>query len=309
MFDALLNSVLPVFAIVGVGIILARTRLVEVSAAQVINKYLFLVGLPALGFGFLARTDLSTYDWPLLGAYFSIELLVYALAFVIFRYGLKRPAAESVVLAMGTFFANHLLYVLPIAIAEYGQNIGLEIITFVTIDAVIFYVGSIIWLEILTAREGGVNFAGIGLNLLKNPQIVGTFLALAASAFSLPMDNGLGTFTDFVGRSAAPLSLFALGLIMSQQRLGGRQAVPWTLVGVNLIVLPALGYLVYVIWFGYELSRVAPAVLVAAGPVGLMPFVLALQYGQPSGEIARAVLISTILSVVTVAIALQLVAV
>lgn len=308
MLQALLNSVLPVFAIVGIGIILARAGLVEVSAAPVINKYLFLVGLPALGFGFLARTDLSTYDWPLLGFYFTIELVVYALAFIVFRYGLKRGAAESVVLAMGTFFANHLLYVLPIAIAEYGEEIGLEIITFVTIDAVIFYVGSIIWLEFLTAREGGMNFAEIGLKLLKNPQITVTFLALAASAVGLPMDNGLGTFADFVGRSAAPLSLFALGLIMSQQRLTGPQTVPWALVGINLILLPALGYLVYVFGFGFELPRVAPAILVAAGPVGLMPFVLALQYGQPSGEIARAVLISTILSVVTVAIALQLVA-
>ncbi len=307
MLQALFNSVLPVFAIVGIGVLLARTGVMEVSAAQVINKYLFLVGLPALGFGFLARTDLGSYDWPLLGAYFTLELFIYALAFVIFRYGLKRGAAESVVLAMGTFFANHLLYVLPIAIAEYGQEIGLEIITFVTIDAVIFYVGSIIWLEFLTAREGGVNFAGIGLNLLKNPQIIVTFLALGAAAIGLPMDNGLGTFTDFVGRSAAPLSLFALGLIMSQQRIAGRQAVPWALVGTNLVVLPALGYLIYVFGFGMEVERVAPAILVAAGPVGLMPFVLALQYGQPTGEIARAVLYSTILSVITVAIALQLV--
>ena len=94
MIDALLNSVLPIFAIVGVGLVLARTGLMQVSAASTINTYLFYVGLPGLGFSLLARTDFRTYDWLALGAYFIMELAVYSAAFCLFRFHLTHKLAK-----------------------------------------------------------------------------------------------------------------------------------------------------------------------------------------------------------------------
>jgi predicted permease len=49
-----------------------------------------------------------------------------------------------------------------------------------------------------------------------------------------------------------------------------------------------------------------PAMLVAAGPTGAMPFVLALQYQAPVAAIARAILISTLGSLVTVTLMSQI---
>ena len=42
--------------------------------------------------------------------------------------------------------------------------------------------------------------------------------------------------------------------------------------------------------------------LVAAGPCGAMPFVIALQYGVRTEVIAKAILVSTILSLVSLSI-------
>ena len=47
------------------------------------------------------------------------------------------------------------------------------------------------------------------------------------------------------------------------------------------------------------------ALLVAAGPAGAMPFVLAVQYKVPVAAIARAILYSTLGSLVTVTVASQ----
>jgi hypothetical protein len=46
--------------------------------------------------------------------------------------------------------------------------------------------------------------------------------------------------------------------------------------------------------------------LVAAGPTGAMPFILALQYQVPVATIARTILISTLGSLVTVTLMTQL---
>jgi len=307
MLDALLNSVLPVFAIVGIGMVLARAGLFDIGAAQIINRFLFYVGIPALAFGLLARSDVREYDWLVLGGYVGIEAFVYVVAFAIFRLVLKRDWAECAVLAMGAIFANHLMYVLPIAVAEFGPGMGPRIIALITLDTMLFYFGNMIALEVLTGRRGGASHLGIAGKIARNPQVWALLAGALASFVRLPMDNGLGVFTEFVGKSAAPCSLFSLGVIMAAQTLRGRVGVPLVLVGLSLVIMPLLGYFVFVGGPGMGLERAAPAILVMAGPVGLMPFVLALQYGQPTGEIARAVLWSTFLSVISVSLVLQIV--
>ncbi len=49
-----------------------------------------------------------------------------------------------------------------------------------------------------------------------------------------------------------------------------------------------------------------PAMLVAAGPTGAMPFVLALQYKVPVATIARTILITTLGSLITVTVMTQI---
>jgi len=307
MLDALINSVLPIFAIVGVGMAFGRFGLFDTDAASAINRFVFYVGVPVLLFRLLASNDIASFDWPVLFSYLLAESVLYAGGFLVFRLVFRRGLAESFLLAMAIIFANHLMYVLPIAVAEFGADIEPKIASIIVVDVVIFYGGNVVLMEVLRARSVQASGLRIARLLLSNPQIIAIILGLAASVLHVPLDNGLGVFATFVGNAAAPCSLFALGVVMSAQKYSGGVGVPWFLSGTKLLALPLLVLLISNVGLDLDIARGMPAILAAAGPVGAMPFVLALQYEQPVHEIARAILISTLLSLVSIALVMQLV--
>lgn len=299
MLDALLNSVLPIFAIVGIGMAFSRLKLFDVEGATALNRFVYYIAVPIMLFRLLALGDFGRFDWLLLLGYLATELALYALSFFIFWKVLKRGVAESILLALAVIFANHFFYVLPIAVAHFGPAIAPQIGALIAVDVVLFYGGTVVLLELIGGRSNRVSGVQTILKVVANPPIIAISLGVLASLLKLPLDNGLGVFAKFVGDAAAPCSLFALGVVLAAQKYKGGQLVPWIIVAVKLLGVPLAAFLVLVFGFGFELPRVAAAIIVTAGPVGAMPFVLALQYGEPNAEIARAILLSTGISLAT----------
>ncbi len=76
--------------------------------------------------------------------------------------------------------------------------------------------------------------------------------------------------------------------------------------GLKLVVMPLVAWALIYLAFPISPEWSNPAMLVAAGPTGAMPFVLALQYQVPVAAIARTILISTLGSLVTVTLMTQI---
>lgn len=305
MFDALINSVLPIFAITGLGMILARAGVFDSAAAGIINRFVFYLAMPVLMFRLLANIHVEDFNWAVIGSYFAVELVLYVVGAVLFRLVFRRGLKESLLLAMAIIFVNHLMFVLPISVAEFGIAASAPIAAIVALDIVVFYAGMVVVLEVLGADAQASGVKNISRRLIRNPQIWAIIAGVLASFFHLTPMGGLKVFTDFVGNAAAPCSLFALGVVLAVQKGQGSWLVPWLLTLIKLAVMPVLAFVLLISGLGLNLSVAGPALLVAAGPVGAMPFVLALQYGEPVEEIARAILISTLLSLVTISLVLQ----
>ena len=141
----------------------------------------------------------------------------------------------------------------------------------------------------------------------RNPPIIGIGAGVFASVAGLPVVDGPDFFARFVGETAAPCSLFALGVILAVQRDGDSIAVPVAISGLKLLAMPVVAWVLASVVFPVSPEWSRPAMLVAAGPAGAMPFVLALQYRVPVTAIARTILISTLGSLLTVTAMTQIV--
>ncbi len=306
MIDILLSSVLPVFAVVAIGYGVGWAGLFAAAEAAALNRYVFFIAMPVLGFRLLGRADFGAFDWSVLAAYAGVECVIYVFAYLVARRLFRRGVRESVLIAMACMFANHVFFVLPIAVELIGEAATVPIIGVVTVDAVVFYTGTMLLLEAI--GEGGVAmaFARVARNIVRNPQILAMAGGIAVGLSGYAFAPGIELFTRFVADTAAPVSLFALGVVLSGLKGPEGYGPAVAIAATKLVVLPALMIAAISLVHDVSADWRAPMLMVAAGPVGAMPFVLALQYDVPPAAVARALVISTLGSLLTVSYAASL---
>ena len=300
ILQTLLNPVLPVFALLGLGAVFARRGVFDAAAAGVLNRFVLLISVPTLLFGLLSQVDIRHFQWSVLGLYFASEAAVYALGAGLARWVLGRGWRESLLLGMTASFVNHVLFVLPMARVLYGEAASAPIVGIITIDSALIFSAHVIGLELAEHGCGSLRLAA--RQLLGHPLLLAIGAGLAANLLEIPLHAGLFTFTQLAGATAAPVSLFALGIILSAPGDRSLDKAAWGIAALKVMLHPLLAW-----WLLSQLAVPAPAwsgpaLLVAAGPCGAMPFVLALRYGVPAASIARAIIYSTAASLLTLSL-------
>ncbi len=303
MFEILANSVLPVFAMAALGMLSQRIGFFSVKEADALSRFVYFIPMPILMFRLLATADLSGFNWTLLAAYVGVEATLYAGATALFYRLFKRSFRESLLLGVSTVFANHLLYLLPIAIFRFGEAAAAEMVTFVIADVIVIYTATLVLLD--ATSEGGAGPGAVTGRVVRNPQIIAIAAGLAGNFLSVPLDNGFGVFAEFAGDAAAPASLFALGIILASQQGPGDWRTVATITAIKLVAFPLVmtGLLLGPIGIGFADADMA--ILIATAPSAVASFVLAVRYRVPARDVSMAVLVTTLLSILSVSVVLQ----
>ncbi len=301
MLSALADPILPIFAVMGFGVLFARAGLFEADAARALNRFVFYIAQPAL-FVFLAATaPIETYRLEIMGAYLLGEILHYAVATWIFARLFGFGLRDAILLGMTAIFINHFYFSLPIAEILAGDPAAEPIAATAFVDAAVLFCGTVFIMELIGSERRSLS--AVPRMLLRNPSLLGLAAGLAINLTGDWAPSGILTLTEFAGKAAAPVILFALGVMLAKTRLFERDPVMLTSLGLKLVAAPLIA-LAMVSAAGAPASWTGPLVFVAAGPSGAMPFVLALHYNatQPIIDVvSKTILASTILSLLTLA--------
>lgn len=305
IFDALFNSILPIFAVSVLGFFFARLKWFSADMAATLNKFVIFVGLPALLFSFLATAPFEAFNWALIAIYLAASVSIYALGFALMRFLFGLGLRESVLLGMAACFSNHVFFVFYIAENLYGDVSALPIVSIITLDAFIVFGGTYLWMDIAASKARSV-LAALKV-FLKNPMIIALLVGLPVGILNLPVPQGLLTYAKFTGGAAAPLSMFALGVILSGTRLSAFDPAAFTVAGLKLFAHPFIVFcLIYLVLDSVALGReniwASIVLFTAAGPCGAMPFAIALQHGVKTERIVKTLVYSTVFSLLTLAI-------
>ena len=298
MLQTLFDPILPIFALMAIGFSFGKAGIFGHEAARALNTFVFYIAQPALIFMLLAKAPMSGYDFPALGTYFAVEMIIYALGAWISFSVFKRELREALLIGMTCAFVNHLYYVLPIAKLIYGETAVSPITAAIIIDLAILYCGTIFLMDLLSL--GKASPGATMKQIIRNPALLALTTGILANIFSEIIPSGLLTYADFAGQAAAPVLLFALGVVISGTALkpiGGLIAVVLIL---KVVIHPGLA------WLGLDLAGTSadwkdPLILLAAGPCGAMPFVIALQYNVRTDIMTKVILISTVLTLASLA--------
>jgi len=299
MLEALTSAILPIFAVMALGFALGARAVVAQEAPGHINRFVLLVAVPCLLFAIVAKAPLSAFDFGAIGVYMAGEAAVYAVGFALARYVFGRAPDEALLLGFAAAFVNHVLFVLPVAQGLYGDAAAAPIAAIVIVDALVTWPLTVIAMEAVTGK-GRPLFSIVG-QVVRNPMLVGPALGLAVNLAGLGLHPGLERFTAFAGAAAAPAALFALGVTLSGSDLRRFGMASFAIAALAIVGHPAIVWALNAAWPDPTPAR-ALMVLLAAGPCGAMPYALATFYGTPPHSIAKAIVLSTMASLFTLAL-------
>ncbi len=297
MLQILIHDILPVFSVPALGFLLGRIGKVSRDEAAAVNRVAFLVLQPALIFPLIAGVDFRAFEFGALAIYVLCEIAAFVLAFLIARHVFRRDMAEAWLLAMAVVFVNSLLYIWPISYLIYGEAAALPITAIVAWDSAVSFAFFIITTDLIANR--GADRTAALRRVVTNPILIAILLGVIVNLTAIAVPVPLLTAMDFAGAGAAPLTLFALGVILSGQSLIPSGTVTG-IVALKLLGFPAL------VWAALHVVEIPPQwaqlfILTSAGPSGAMAFALAMLYGVRTDAIAPVIIWTSLLSLLSLA--------
>jgi malonate transporter len=300
--QAVVNVVIPVFAIVLAGYLCGRFKLLGQGGSEALNGFVYYAALPALFFGSLAKVELGEIlNWPYLGAFLLSMAVTGIAAFVVGRFVFGARGAALAVQNMAGLFSNTGYMGIPLAITAFGQSAALPAILATVVNGALIMGLYILWIE--AERSEGSHLLHVARDALagvfRSPLVLSAIAGILSSALQLEVPKPLLTFCDIIGAAAPPAALFAMGLFMVGKSFKGDLIEVGALSALKLILHPLATFAI-VLW----LVDLAPLwrdvlLLMAALPTGSLVFVLASQQQVYVRRATGIILGSTLASVVT----------
>jgi predicted permease len=295
--------VLPIFALIFLGFGCRRAGVLGPHATTELNRFVVYLALPALLFDIMAHSNWRTLDQPAFAAVFALStFIVFALTVGLRRRGARHLADVSID-GLNAGYGNTGFIGFPLSLIVFGRGmLGLTTIAAIITVCLLFGV-AIVLIEIgLQTEARPVHLLlKVGRSLIRNPLLVAPLLGAVWAAMGLAVPGPAETFLRLLGDAASPCALVALGLFLGESRAGATAlSDSLLLVGLKLILQPVLAWVLATQVFRLAPSLTHLVVVLAALPTGTGPFMLAEFYGREAGITARAILLSTIGSLVTV---------
>jgi hypothetical protein len=302
---AVLTTVVPVFALVGLGYGAVRAKLMDAAAQRGLVLFAFSFAAPALLFSAgLASQGMGGV--PAI-AFFAGCLAAYALVFLLARLRLGMRTGPAALVALNGGFGNVVAMGIPLTLAAYGQETLAILLGIIGLHSLALVGLTTVLLELDAKGTGGLRALGrVTGAVLANPIVAALLAAILWRALGLPpLPGPVKATLDLLGAAASPVALVSLGAGLAAFRLGaGWQEVMLGTVA-KLFVMPALVWLAARA-IGLDGPALAVTITAAALPTGSNPVLLAARYGIGTDRAGATVVASTLVSVLTLSLLVAL---
>ncbi|MCC5989771.1 MAG: AEC family transporter [Pararhodobacter sp.] len=303
----LIDTLVPLFAVIGLGFGAVRLGLVPAQAVPALGALVIRLALPALIF--LALTGASPaefFDRALLLAYAAGSLATMGLCVVLARFVFRLDRPEIAVIAIGVSMSNSGFMGFPIGQALLGSQAATTVFAHAMMveNLVILPIGLILLARV---QSGGVSGRALAADLARNPLILALAAGVTASALGITLPGVATATLGLLAQIASPLALLVIGGMLASLS-GGARARPVALILAGKLALHPLA-----VWAAAAALPGAASPLTGAGILfAAMPMVtifplLCARAGAVSGRLAAvALMAATLASFFTLPVAIRM---
>lgn len=292
--DIILEVVLPIFVLIGLGCLMQRAFRLDLYTLSKINFYFIT---PAVVFLSMYQSQMSA---KLLGSVTGFYVL-----YVLLLWGISMLTSRTLKFSRGmrAAFTNSLIldnsgnYGLPInQLAFKGDPLAASVQALVmTFQSLVTFTYGV--MSVQRAKSGGTLKAALS-GFLKMPVPYALVLGMALHILDLPLPDFVSKPMGYIADSMVAVALLTLGAQIVKYPLRLDRFDVYISVALRLLIGPAVGFGL-ILLLGLK-GIPAQALLLASGmPTGVNSTILAEEYDNEPDFASQTVLISTLLNIVT----------
>lgn len=297
-------ALLPVVAIVSLGQLLARLKLLPPEGWRAVERLCYMVLFPVMIVTVLAGASFETAPWRVAAACLGAQAVLTVLGLTARAF----PRVER--RSVGSIVQSNARWNTMIALSVAGAMFGAEGVALVAVvAATIIPTANLISVTALShfgdppegARRHPLR------ELVRNPILIACMIGGALNLSGLAPKGVVLDTLDTLGDSAVAIGLLTAGagVDLAALRTTGPQTLIWSLVRLCGFPLAAAGFAAVLGVTGVQLAVV---VICAATPTASMGYILARQLGGDAPLMANLIAVQTVLAAVSMPILFALLA-
>ena len=302
---AVLNSALPIFALILTGFICGYFSVFDKTATDNLNRFAIYLALPSLMFVAMSKiTPDQVRQLGFIGAFFGGSSITFAAAFLISRLRGRRVANASIE-GLDAGYSNVGFMGIPMCLLVFGPESAPASIMATLFTACILCLFAFVVVEIDLKKSASFWSTGAKVSkaLLTSPLLIAPVAGLCIGLSGLKVPAPFESFTTLLGGAASPVALVCIGLFLAQESVVSHDAASiGMLVAMKLILQPAVTAFLAFYVFTMPPLWSHSAVILSALPIGSGPFTIAKLYGLEAGVTSGSILASHVFAVLTVSL-------
>ena len=302
--NLILKSLIPLAFVIILGWFAGWRKIIDARHSSSLATYVMTFSFPCLLFAKTATASLENLINYRFIAGLSLGLLgMYLVVFLVNRYLRRMPISQSCQTAFVSSFPNMAFMGIPIFIVLFGEGALISIVVGNLITSLIMIPLTVSILEIAEAPEAKTNITVLLLKVFKKPLVLAPIVGGIVSGLTLPMPVLALNSLKLIGETTSGVSLFTLGLIMSQDEVKISKPVLCNVFNKNL-VHPLIMWGVVVV-FGITGDVAKEAILLCALPPAIMTTMFAAKYNVLKHESSSSTVLGTVVALFSMAIIMR----
>lgn len=307
-----LQKLAPVVLAFGCGVVLARRKVVPAESSKVFADYAFLFAVPCFLFGNIYRSDLGAlFDWRAIIGYAAAAGVAVVLTGALARMSGVRDPRGVALRIMAAVQVNTAYFAVPVFIMLFGNAAPIFPVLLFQVCVLSLVIVSIMELGRPDRTGGpGRRLGAAVVASLVTPVVIACNAGIVLNLLPVRLPGLVLDSFAFVGDSASPVALFALGLHLGGTGLQvrGTTVEEMWLIAFKCVAFPLLAFVVCRYVFGVGGDWLNYLVLIAAMPAPQNLFIFAQRYDVSVDMSAALVVKSSVVALLLLPLWMQWVA-
>lgn len=296
-FIVAVSAVIPLFILMGIGVMIKKMRLLTEDELKHVNRMVFDVFFFCMMFYNMYTTELAKTFRPnlmLFGA--GGVIAVFTLAMLIIPR-IEKENKRRGAMVQAIFRSNFVLIGIPLVDNIFGAAAVAIPTMMIAVIVPIYNVLAVFCLE--SFRGGSFNLPKIIVGVLKNPMILGALAGLFLLVLSVPVPEPILKPIRQVAAATTPVALIILGASFKAGTFHAHFRQLVLCIASRLVVVPSI-MLALAVYFGFRGVDLVTILAIFAPPSAVASFAMAQQMNSDADLAGNCVVYTSALSCFTI---------